>query len=68
MNDTKTIETKAADKHYYNATRLKTNRVEVLLLPDVYKQLKQVSAELGLAMTTVMKLALQEYLDKYINK
>lgn len=47
-----------------NVTRNKTNRVEVLLLPSVYEQLKAKASEEGLTMTSIIKLALKEYLNK----
>ena len=43
-------------------TREKTKRVEVLLTPENYEDLKKAASSSGLTMSTVVKLALKEYL------
>ena len=45
-------------------TREKTKRVEVLLIPSVYEELKIKALSEGLPMTTIIKLAIRDYLDK----
>lgn len=45
-------------------TREKTKRVEVLLTPEAYEDLKNIALREGLTMSTVIKLALKEYTRK----
>ena len=45
-------------------TREKTKRVEVLLTPENYEDLKKAASISRLTMSTVVKLALKEYLCK----